>query len=218
MMMINQVNSGIQSTTSGKVSATVNESRNLENQLTNKQQRLNHLSSNAKMSPQEKAKERQEIQRQIAELNRKLRLERLEQEKEEAEAVKEEEKKKVYKEEMVEKTSATKQMKKETVKEEEDKTEKISGTKVNMQKLLSVDSIMQQERITESVEHKKDGHENVLEVEIQLDELYGADTKAKKAELSESRRKESFLIEQQVQQTPREVRSMNENAKIVIRE
>lgn len=218
MMTINNVNSGMQSITSGKVSATANESRNLENQITNKQQRLNHLSSDAKMTAQEKAKERQEIQRQIAELNRKLRLERLEQEKEKAEAVKKEEKKKVFKEEMFEKTDAEKQADENSMKQQEEKVEEISVSTVNMQKMLSVGSLTKQEQITESVDRKKEGRENVLEAEIQSDELYGSDTKAKREELSESRRKRNFLIEQQTQPEPKEVRSLNENAKIVIRE
>ncbi len=76
------------------------ESKNLENQLTNEQQRLNRLSSDGHMTTEEKEKELREIQRQIAELNRKLNQERLEEKEKAREAAIEQEQKKVIKEEL----------------------------------------------------------------------------------------------------------------------
>ena len=70
----------------------------MENQLTNEQQRLNRLSSDGHMTTEEKEKERREIQRQIAELNRKLNQKRLEEKAREV-AI-EQEQKKVIKEEL----------------------------------------------------------------------------------------------------------------------
>ena len=85
-MAINKVsfNIAIPNTTSSTGSTAMDsESKSLQNQLTIEQRRLKKLSSDSEMSAEEKAKELQEIQRQIAELNRKLRMERTEQAEEE---------------------------------------------------------------------------------------------------------------------------------------
>lgn len=42
------------------------EAKDIQNQITSKQQNLNRLSTDSEMSAEEKAKERQEIQKQIA--------------------------------------------------------------------------------------------------------------------------------------------------------
>ena len=65
------------------------ETKTIMNQITSRQQSLNRLSSDSEMSAEEKAKERQEIQKQIAELNRKLRMLRMEK-KEEAKEIEKE--------------------------------------------------------------------------------------------------------------------------------
>ena len=85
-MAINNVsfNIGIPNTTAGTGNTVMDsESKNLQNQLISEQRRLKQLSSDSEMGAEEKATKRQEIQQQIAELNRKLRMERMEQKEEE---------------------------------------------------------------------------------------------------------------------------------------
>ena len=62
--MINKVSSisGSMNMQSNEVSISDIKSNNIENQLTNKQQRLNKISGDSRMSEQEKIKERQKIQ------------------------------------------------------------------------------------------------------------------------------------------------------------
>lgn len=53
--------------------ATDSYSRNIQNQITNAQKRLQELSSNEDMTLEERMKKRQEIQQQISDLNMQLR-------------------------------------------------------------------------------------------------------------------------------------------------
>ena len=83
-------------------------SKNLESQLTSQQQRLNKISGDAKMSEQEKMKERQKIQQQIAELNRKLRMEQMKEDEKEQKVEKEQKSKIIDKEEVQKKEESVK--------------------------------------------------------------------------------------------------------------
>lgn len=220
-MAINQVsfNISISNTTSGTGSTAVDsESKDLQNQLTSEQRRLKQLSSDSDMSAEEKAKERQEIQRQIAELNRKLRMESMEQKEEERKAVREQEQKAIQQKELLE--EAALESEKET-----EATEKVSEKMPDsvlpiqdVQIMFAADSLLQQERIRTSVDRVKEGRESVLETEIQLDGLYGNDTKAKKEELSAMRKESAFQLEiQEVGARPKN-NVAKTGSKIIIRE
>mgnify|MGYP006365513745 CR=1 FL=1 len=90
-MAINSIpsNHDFSNITALKSSASDTSSKTLQNQLTNTEQRLNRLSSDSKISAAEKAKERQKLQKQIAELNRKLRLLQIKKEEEQDKYIKE---------------------------------------------------------------------------------------------------------------------------------
>ena len=80
MMMINNVsmnNTNLNVTSSTSVTSS-SEAKALQSQLAGKQQNLNRLSSDSEMTAADKEKERRKIQREIAELNRKLQQERME--------------------------------------------------------------------------------------------------------------------------------------------
>ena len=220
-MAINKVsfNIAIPNTTSSTGSTTMDsESKSLQNQLTIEQRRLKQLSSDSEMSAEEKAKELQEIQRQIAELNRKLRMERTEQAEEEKKVAKEQE----------QKASQQKELHEEAVSESQKETEASEKVSEEMQEsvlsvqdvriMFAADSLLQQDRIRANVDRVKEGREGVLETEIQLDGLYGIDTEAKEEKLSALRKEDAFQPEIQEIGTSREYGSAKTSPKIIIRE
>lgn len=221
-MAINNVtlNNGIQNITATKVSTADNETKNLQNQLANKEQRLQRLSSDSELTAEEKAKERQEIQQQIAELNRKLKLMEMEQKEKAEEAAKKQEQKVALNEELYGKAEEKEPVDKAQSEEEkpwlqEQQKEKQAPIQ-NLQQILAADSYMQQERVQSSVDNRKSGQENVLVAEIQSDALYGIDNQSKKEELSEMRREKNLLIEEQEQQ--KQAAAPMAGAKIIIKE
>lgn len=218
-MAINNVtlNSSVQNIRTSTVTTADSESKNLENQIASKEQRLSRLSSDAEMTAEEKAKERQEVQKQIEELNRKLKQLQLEQKEKAEEAAAEQKKKAALQEEMLKDSDKKAVEEEETAKYQEERKEIITPPVENIQKVLAADSVVQQNRVQESVAGRKDGRENVLEAEIKSDEIYGSDTTAKREELSASRRKDSLEIEvkEQPKNPPNYI--MDSGAKIIIR-
>ena len=63
--------------------------------------------------------------------------------------------------------------------EKEDALEQLEKTSIppqNIKKLLEAGTLLQKERIQQSVSHKETSAENILEAEIKSDKLYGTDT------------------------------------------
>ncbi len=204
--------------TSSVISQTETETKNILNQITSKQQNLKRLSSDSKMSAEEKAKERQEIQKQIAELNRKLRMLRMEKEEEVKEAEKEQEQKAVLSEE---RNKALKQEDANKVIMTEDtqkQKEKVNVSPQNIQKMLEGSSLVQKERIQQRVDNQKELAGNILETEIKLDELYGADTSAKKEELADMIKANPFELRIEEPQEQNVIFGEKAPVKIIIRE
>lgn len=220
-MAINSVklNSAVPNTSS--ITPTDAETKNIQNQITSKNQSLNRLSSDPEMSAEEKAKERQEIQKQIAELNRKLRMLRMEKKEEAEEAKKEQAEKAALIEEQTKELSgkdSDKTTSSETAKEEtfREKMDKIEIPPQNIQKLLEAGTLLQKERIQQSAAREKDATINILEAEIKSDELYGADTSDKREKLSSMIKQKSVEIKEP--QQPQKLSDKNTQMKIVIRE
>lgn len=202
--------------TAPKASAADNGSKTIQNQIANKQQHLNRLSSNSELSAEEKAKERQEIQKQIAELNRKLRLMRMEQKEEAEKAQKEQEKKLVLNEEMQASAVQKEQNKEDAPKKQEEKAEPVELPGSNIQKILSADALLQKNRVQNNVITKKESTENILEAEIKMNEIYGNENTAKKEELSALRNKTNFEIADKEPPKNRKISGMNDKAKVII--
>lgn len=221
-MAINNVtlNSGIQNITATKVSTADNETKTLQSQLANKEQRLQRLTSDSKLTAEEKAKKRQEIQQQIAELNRKLKMLEMEQKEKAEETAKKQEQKVALSEELYGDTKEKEPVDKAQSEEEKPWSQEQQEEKQvpiqNLQQILAADSYIQQERVQSSVDNRKSGQENVLEAEIQSDALYGIDNQSKKEELSKMRREKNFLIEEQEQQ--KQAAAPMAGSKIIIKE
>lgn len=82
-MTISGINGGnLQAGQSGSAQAMDSYSRNIQKQIMNVQKQLQELSSNEKMSPEEKMKKRQELQQQINDLNMQLKQHQMEQRRE----------------------------------------------------------------------------------------------------------------------------------------
>lgn len=193
-MAINSVslNNTTPGVTPSSISPTDSETKSIQNEITNQSQRLNRLSSDSEMSAEEKAKKRQEIQKEIAELNRKLRMLRMQQKEDDKKAQEEQEAKTSVIKEQIAETSKEETENKSSENglkdsEKEDALEQLEKTSIppqNIKKLLEAGTLLQKERIQQSVSHKETSAENILEAEIKSDKLYGTDTSAKEEKLA----------------------------------
>lgn len=193
-MAINSVclNNTTPGVTPSSISPTDSETKSIQNEITNQSQRLNRLSSDSEMSAEEKAKKRQEIQKEIAELNRKLRMLRMKQKEDDKKAQEEQEAKTSVIKEQIAETSKEETENKSSENglkdsEKEDALEQLKKTSIppqNIKKLLEAGTLLQKERIQQSVSHKETSAENILEAEIKSDKLYGTDTSAKEEKLA----------------------------------
>lgn len=143
-------------------------SKNLQNQITNAQRKLQDLSSDEEITPEEKMKRRQEIQQEIASLNQQLRQRQIDQKREERA-------KEQIKNEMPERTPKT----------DSEKTEIADSglSKKSVHAMISADSSMKQAKVHENTAIQLDGKVNVLQEEIRLDSQRGQDTEKKQKEL-----------------------------------
>lgn len=206
--------------------ASTIESNKLQTQLTTKEQSLNKLSSDNSMTAQDKEKERREIQREIAEINRKLKLERMEEKQEAKETAKEQDKKRIIKEELLEKTdseSIDKNKADEKEKSSDSNTEKEDAlTKdiplVTLKNVLTADSQVTQNAVQETASKHLDGQKDILKAEMQSDSLFGTDTTAKKEALTNLRKKEELQIEVLNNRSEAVTPDLQFGSKIIIRE
>lgn len=200
------------------------ESKTLQMQLTGKQQNLNKLSSDAEMTASDKEKERRKIKQEIAELNRKLRQERLQKQEDTKELKKQQEKKKVIKEELLEKINPKKKDDSDASSDSKAKAQKEDKTTyddmpvVTLKNVLSADSAIKLSHVEERVSRNMDNKEDILASQIQSDELYGIDTSSKKEVLSDMRRKVPFQIDSLHKKEDTSMHSMDLNTRIIIRE
>lgn len=148
----------------GTVQATDSESKNLRNQIIGEQKRLKELTVDNELNAEEKRKKRQEIQKQITELNNQLKQHQIELRKEQ----KEKEKKGAN----IESESS----------EEEESTEK-GMSQTGMKAIISVDSAISHAKAQENVSITLDSRVRVLQDEIKQDTGRGKDTKMKEKEL-----------------------------------
>ncbi len=219
MMTIGKVTSNtIQPTAAiNTSSAAANNSKNIQNQISTKEQHLNRLSSDSKLSAAEKEKKRQEIQKEIDELNRKLELMRMKQEEAEKTESKKQEKEDAIKEEEIKKTSSKKQttdsLQNIDTKEE---PKHIDMPIEDVQKMLTADYTLQKEIADKKISSQTENTINVLKSEIKQDKLYGTDTTSKKEEIASIREKENFWTEPKEQEETQILSPIDPNAKIII--
>ena len=154
-------------------------SKNIQTQIINAQKKLQDLSSNEKLSMEEKMKRRQEILKEISDLHNRLRQHQLEQRKE--------------KQEMKGSADVL------TPFAEEKTEEQKSGLSAqSMMSMISADAAQMQARVQGSVTLKLEGRINVLESEIKLDSMRG-NVEEKEEELHKLEEKANKAITSQME-------------------
>lgn len=176
--------------------ATDSYSKNLQNQIANAQKQLQELSSNEDLPLEEKMKKRQEIQKQISDLNMQLRQHQIEQRKEKQQA------------------------KRSSVDDTPDGTEntkagnKSTGlSQAGMAALISADSSVKQARVQGSVATQLEGRAGVLQSEIKMDKGRGASTEKKEEELADLQEKAQAATSSQISTLADANKTMEEAAK-----
>ena len=199
------------------VASAAGNSKNIQTQITTKKQHLDSLSTDTKLSAEEKEKKRRELQKEIAELNRKLELMRMKQEEEKKKAVKKQEQKAVINEQNVEKSS--KENKPEASEKSVDKVKPSKISVEEVQQMLSAEHLVQKEQIQNTVDVRTESTVNVLEAEIIQDELYGKDTTVKEEEVIAISQKGNFWRDRTIHaKEAQDDAIIKENTKIVIGE
>lgn len=149
-------------------------SKNLKRQIEDLQKSLQEIASDTKMSGEEKMKKRQEIQKQINDLNMQLRQRQIELRKEKQQE-------KAESENIFDTASSMENPK--------------GGKNANgisqgsMEAMISADVSMKQAAKQGSVATKMEGRAGVLEMEIKLDSARNGDTSAKQKELADVKQK-----------------------------
>ncbi|MCM1262091.1 MAG: FlxA-like family protein [Butyrivibrio sp.] len=149
-------------------------SKNLKRQIEDLQKSLQEIAADTKMSGEEKMKKRQEIQKQINDLNMQLRQRQIELRKEKQQE-------KAESENIFDTASAM----------ENSKGNKNANgiSQGSMEAMISADVSMKQAAKQGSVAAKMEGRAGVLEMEIKLDSARNGDTSAKQKELADVEKK-----------------------------
>ncbi len=186
----------------GGMQAMDQESKNLQNQISQKQKQLQELSSNEEMSVEEKMKKRQEIQKEITDLNSQLRQHQMEQRKEKQQ----------------EKGASMDDMlggnrKPETLKGGTNGTKSAGLSQANMKAMMTADSAMSQAKVQGSVASEMNGRAGVLEVEIKLDAARGGNVEQKQEELADVQVKAEKAAASQISDLAEANKSMEQASK-----
>ena len=150
-------------------------SRNLTRQIEEAQKKLQELSSNDDLSMEEKMKKRQELQKQISDLDSQLRQHQMELRREAVEKSRKQEAQ----------DSGADDLSSNQKTENAGNSNQAAGLSVgSMQALVSADGSMKQAKVQGSVAKRMEGKAGVLEAEIKLDAGRGGSTEAKEKELA----------------------------------
>lgn len=152
----------------GTAQAIDSESKNLQNQIVGEQKRLKELTVNNELNAEEKTKKRKEIQKQITELNNKLRQHQVQQRREQQEK---------------EKNRKDMSLGEKDESQEEERSSEKGMWQTGMKAIVSADSAISQAKAQENVSMIIDSKVRVLQGEIKQDTGRGKDTKMKQKEL-----------------------------------
>ena len=179
-------------------------SRSIQKQIANAQKQLQELSSNEDMTLEEKMKKRQEIQKQINDLNMELRQHQMEQRRAAVGG------------------SAKQQAKGSSGNDMPGSTGNAGKTKAgsksaglsqaSMTAMISADSSIKQAKVQGSVATKMEGRAGILRSEIKLDQARGGDTQKKEEELAETEQKAQAAVSSQLSTLADANRTMEEAA------
>ena len=218
----------------------------IQTQIATKQQHLKKVTSDDSITATEKEEKRRQLQKEIDDLNRDLERKKQEQEEKAKEAAKKQEQADALKAEMQKKAVSTIESKEEAtrISSNESEADKVADAKAEsektadlkeeqqkadmsvkeIQQMLSADYLIQKDIVQEQVDAERKGKIDVLKAEIKQDELYGANTEKKEAEIEVLQQKENFWSDaQKAQETQKQAQAQNNmqttvnaNAKIVI--
>lgn len=149
--------------------------RDLQRQIEDLQNRMKELSYNPDLTPEMKAKKRQELQKQISDLEMQLRQRQME--------VKREEIAKRQENYSMDEMLGTKQQAKKSGKQN---TGPSSGS---MEAMISADNSLKQADVNGSVAKKMEGRAGVLEAEIKQDNAMGCNPEGKEETLVKTQAK-----------------------------
>lgn len=138
--------------------------RSIKKQIKDANKKMQELASDNSIEPEEKMKKRQELQKEISDLNNKLRQSQIELRKKQREEKKERENQNTY--------------------ISENETD-IGLSKSGMKAMISADSSIKQADVHKSVASKLEGRAHVIESEIKQDGGKGRSTYSKEAELAD---------------------------------
>lgn len=195
-MNINGIGGGNSQAAPMKAGETMDaRSRNIQKQIADARKRLQEISSNGELSNEEKMKKRQEIQKEISDLNMQLRQHQMEVKRQ-----KQEERK----------ASAD-----ETFGGKQDAERQQDGgvSSAGMQAVISADTSMKQAKVQNGVAVKMEGRAGVLEAEIKQDGRSGGNTAAKEAQLEKVKQKAADAETSQMKTLREANRKMKEAAK-----
>ncbi|MDE6749096.1 MAG: FlxA-like family protein [Lachnospiraceae bacterium] len=172
-------------------------SKNLKKQIDNLQKELQELSANTQLGGEEKMKKRQEIQKQISDLNMQLRQHQIE----------------LRKEKQQEKASSDNIFESASMEGKTKASDKGNGmTQASMEAMISADVSMKQAAKQGSVATKMEGRAGVLEMEIKLDSARGGNVDAKQEELAKTKQKAEDASAAQISTLGKANKAMKEAA------
>lgn len=168
--------------------------KNLQTKITNAQQKLHSLSSDEKMTQEEKLKKRQEIRQEITNLNQKLRQHQLDQKREERakERAEKQAKEQAKNDAMADNARRAAFEKKETVQQaasEEEENQESGLPQKKVSAMISADGSMKQAKVYKSVETQLGAVVSILQSEINLDSVRGQNTEKKQEKLTKIQKK-----------------------------
>ena len=156
--------------------ATDSETKSFQNQIASAQTQLQKLSANNEMSSEEKAKKRQEIQKQIMELNNMLRERK-------AELRREKQQKAAEEGNSGEEPLPGQQVKPETVHIESNTSSSPGISSRHMKSLISADAAIDKAELADNISNELESRVQVLQGEIRQAEANGGYVEAKKGEV-----------------------------------
>lgn len=161
-------------------------SKDLLRQIDEAKKKLQELSSNEDMSMEEKMKKRQELQKQISDLNSQLRQHQMEMRREASEKAQK-------KDPNGEDQSGGVQRA-----ENKGRNQQAGMSKGSMQAMIGAEGTLKQAKIQGSVAKRMEGRAGVLEAEIKLDAARGGSVEAKEEELAQVKEKAQNATDSQL--------------------
>lgn len=171
-------------------------SKNIQNQIANKQKELQNLAKAEDMSVEEKLKKKQEIEKEIADLTLQLRQHQIEQRN------KQQQQKSSSKDDSLGASKSKQAAQKEGT----------GISQASMKALISADSSMKQAQVQGSAATKLNGRAGVLEAEIKQDKAREVNTEKKEAELSDIQDKILTTVSSQMSTLSDAIETINEAA------